>query len=564
MSKDTESSLAAFKAVAGALKDNSASLGKAPVTDVTIGLYYLWQQRQTSKSTGDRIKEAFWQFDKDKTFTITREKLQAVFTTLEPSFTQGELDLLFDSADKNGNGVIEYDEFLDFIMGMDIPDVQGQRQVSKEDISDLIRRCDLAECAYSGNLGFEDDADFPMSASANKDNFDGKPPANLEALIQKSISGLGGTLEYANVKGQFRQPVHFVAIIGARVVLSIRGTASLTDIMTDLECGQVELPKGISDVETVLAHAGFAQSAEWVVGQSFDVIVEALGKAGPEAQLEVVGHSLGAGVATLTFLHLRKKLQDAEKLPAVCKCFGFATPPCLSAELAADAARLGITSIVLQDDIIPRLSQHNVERLRAEILCDTDWKNMLQADFEKTKAGAVAKELGVKYESLQKDMTEATESYTNAAKETILAFTGKDDYEFGDITKAAAKKASNFLDSQAQNLFGISPFANKKSSAEAGEQKKRVSEDAQVDVDELVPSLARQDSKAVQISQLPPILLPPGRIVFLRRMDENLCRPKIVRNDHFQRIELSNTMVTDHLLGNYAKAFKSAKIMSFQ
>jgi hypothetical protein len=425
-------------------------------------------------------------------------------------------------------------------------------------------------------MGFDDDVDFPDSSKPT-DSFEAKPvPANLEEKFEKSLSGIGGTLEYASVKGQFRQPVHFVASIGVRVLLCIRGTASLTDIMTDLECDQVELPKGIggTSVETLLAHAGFAQSAEWVVAQVFDHIVEALGKAGPQAKLEVIGHSLGAGVAALSFLHLRSKLQDAGKLPADCKCFAFAAPPCVSAELAADAAGLGITSVVQHDDIIPRLSQHNLERLRTEILCDTDWRNIMKADFEKTAAGAMAKELGVKYDELQKDMCAATDSYKNAAREKVLAFTGKDEYEFGDITKTAAKKMSVAVNNQAQKMnemfgkYGKSPFAGKKSN-KAGSDKEDDCSTGPVENDiedtkdgDSAGGMTVEDSKAIRLAMLPPVLLPPGRNVFLKRMEADAYLPRVVGTDQFKRIELSKTMLADHKLGKYSVALKNTQTFS--
>jgi len=430
-----QKNLAAFQAVAGAVQENTQSLGKASAADVTLGLYYLYQQRAAEKTCGDGIKELFKSFDEDKSSTMSREKLQVVLKTLDESFSQEELDLVFDSVESNSNGGIRYEEFLDLILSVGVCEAKGQVPVSDDEVNELFDRVALATIAYTGlTSGLSEEGEASVE--------------DFEEKIREALKGIGGTLVYAYVKGEFQHPVHFVATIGNRVILSVPGTASLNDVMTDLECAQAQLPSGVGP--PLLAHAGFSESSKWIIGEAFDQVVEALSKIGDKAELEVIGHSLGAGVASITFLHLRQKLAEADKLPALARCFAFAAPPCVSAELAVDSAKIGITSVVLHDDIIPRLSQHNVERLRAEILCDTDWRNVFKADFENSSLGQVAKDLGVKYDAFQSTMTAATESYKNVAKEKVLAFTGKDDYEVGDISKTAVNKASDYIAKQAE------------------------------------------------------------------------------------------------------------------
>merc|ERR1719160_186633 len=167
--------LAAFKAVAGAVKDNTSSLGKASTADVTVGLYYLFQLRQLETDKGNQIKASFKEFDADKSATISREKLTSVLKALDPSFTDEELDLLFEHADKNKDGVIQYDEFLDFLMFMDVPEAEGQKPVSQEEISKLCDCLPFAECAYSGDLGYGDTTKDPASTAPGEENFE-RPP----------------------------------------------------------------------------------------------------------------------------------------------------------------------------------------------------------------------------------------------------------------------------------------------------------------------------------------------------------------------------------------------------
>lgn len=66
-----------------------------------------------------KLKELFRQFDSDQSSVITREKLTTVLKALNPSFTEAELDALFEVADKNKDGVIQYEEFVDFICFLD-------------------------------------------------------------------------------------------------------------------------------------------------------------------------------------------------------------------------------------------------------------------------------------------------------------------------------------------------------------------------------------------------------------------------------------------------------------
>lgn len=70
-------------------------------------------------SLAQQLKTIFRDFDQDKHSTIPKEKLVDVLRKLDDSFTDEELDCLFEQADKNGDGVIQYEEFVDFICFLD-------------------------------------------------------------------------------------------------------------------------------------------------------------------------------------------------------------------------------------------------------------------------------------------------------------------------------------------------------------------------------------------------------------------------------------------------------------
>eukprot|EP00746_Dinoflagellata_sp_MGD_P025989 gnl/MRDRNA2_/MRDRNA2_161203_c0_seq1.p1 gnl/MRDRNA2_/MRDRNA2_161203_c0~~gnl/MRDRNA2_/MRDRNA2_161203_c0_seq1.p1 ORF type:complete len:477 (+),score=141.86 gnl/MRDRNA2_/MRDRNA2_161203_c0_seq1:73-1431(+) len=75
----------------------------------------------------ERLRSAFREFDEDKTATISKSRLQDVLRTLDPSWTQKELDLLFESADQNHDGVIQYDEWVNWLCSMNPPTMTEEK-----------------------------------------------------------------------------------------------------------------------------------------------------------------------------------------------------------------------------------------------------------------------------------------------------------------------------------------------------------------------------------------------------------------------------------------------------
>ena len=93
----------------------------------------------------------------------------------------------------------------------------------------------------------------------------------------------------------------------------------------------------------------------------------------PEYKVRLLGHSLGAGVATLACLLLRShdQLSDIE-------CIAFAPPACISSELAGDASAC-VTSIVNRDDLLSYMSyqttrQHHVDAHAVQSRKPVSWQ----------------------------------------------------------------------------------------------------------------------------------------------------------------------------------------------
>ncbi|KAG6783825.1 hypothetical protein POTOM_009500 [Populus tomentosa] len=85
---------------------------------------------------------------------------------------------------------------------------------------------------------------------------------------------------------------------------------------------------------------------------------------------------------------LRKKsIKELGFIPDIVTAVGYATLPCVSRKLAESCSHF-VTTIVMQDDIIHRLSAASLARLRNEIL-QTDWMCVVEKEDWKSVIGLV-------------------------------------------------------------------------------------------------------------------------------------------------------------------------------
>ncbi|XP_042458975.1 diacylglycerol lipase-beta-like isoform X2 [Zingiber officinale] len=155
------------------------------------------------------------------------------------------------------------------------------------------------------------------------------------------------------------------------VIFGIRGTHNIYDLITDI----ITSSNNEVSFEGFTTHFGTAEAARWFLHHELKTIRKCLEKH-KGYKLRLVGHSLGGAAAALFAVILRK--QSADKLgfdPDIVSAVGFATPPCVSKELAESCASY-VTTVVLQDDVIPRLSVVALAKLRNQIL-ETDWMSVL-------------------------------------------------------------------------------------------------------------------------------------------------------------------------------------------
>ncbi|KAF1763607.1 hypothetical protein GCK72_011874 [Caenorhabditis remanei] len=157
------------------------------------------------------------------------------------------------------------------------------------------------------------------------------------------------------------------------IVITIRGSCSLIDLVTDLSLEDELMTVDVDQDATlsqdseidrrgeVRVHRGMLRSARCV----FDIlnknkILNDLFISNPTYQLVVCGHSLGAGVGSLLTMLLK------QEYPSV-RCYAFAPPGCVISEFGQDEMEKYVMSVVSGDDIVSRMSFQSLHRLRERV-----------------------------------------------------------------------------------------------------------------------------------------------------------------------------------------------------
>ncbi|XP_042542420.1 diacylglycerol lipase-beta isoform X2 [Dipodomys spectabilis] len=145
------------------------------------------------------------------------------------------------------------------------------------------------------------------------------------------------------------------------VVVAVRGTMSLQDILTDLSAESETLDLGV-DLQDCVAHKGISQAAKYIYRRLVhDGILSQAFSVAPEYRLVIVGHSLGAGAAALLAIMLRGSYPQV-------RAYAFSPPRGLLSKSLYEYSQDFIVSLILGKDVIPRLSVSNMEDLKKRIL----------------------------------------------------------------------------------------------------------------------------------------------------------------------------------------------------
>ena len=152
------------------------------------------------------------------------------------------------------------------------------------------------------------------------------------------------------------------------LVISIRGTLSLHDMLTDLHATQEPISEE-KEAADWRGHQGMVRAARNLDRRlhraesgGLDLARALADPQYGDFQLVVTGHSLGAGTATILAFLLR------EKYPLrATTCYAFSPPGGLLSEAAARESEKFTVSLIVGDDVIPRLSLPNIKILSRDI-----------------------------------------------------------------------------------------------------------------------------------------------------------------------------------------------------
>ncbi|KAH7644150.1 sn1-specific diacylglycerol lipase alpha-like protein [Dermatophagoides farinae] len=169
------------------------------------------------------------------------------------------------------------------------------------------------------------------------------------------------------------KPPFFVAVDYDKmsIVISIRGTLSLYDVLTDLNAEYDLLPL-TPPRENWYGHKGMVAAAAYIRSRLIEKhIIEIANEelkirnlatnSHHQYPIIIVGHSLGAGTAAILAVLLREIYTNVI-------CFAFAPPGGLLSQDLAEYSKDFVISIVLGKDIIPRLGLHQMEKLRFDLI----------------------------------------------------------------------------------------------------------------------------------------------------------------------------------------------------
>ncbi|KAK2588419.1 hypothetical protein KPH14_004418 [Odynerus spinipes] len=202
------------------------------------------------------------------------------------------------------------------------------------------------------------------------------------AALRKMVEVGEVEVVYATFHVDVGETPFFVALdyTKKKVVVSIRGTLSMKDVLTDLNAEGEVLPL-TPPKDDWLGHKGMVQAAEYIRKklQEENIIARALAKdpsrGTDQFGLVLVGHSLGGGTAAILAILLKQEYPDLI-------CFSFAPPGGLLSMPAQQYSQEFTTSVVVGKDVVPRLGLRQMESLRADLInaikrsVDPKWKTI--------------------------------------------------------------------------------------------------------------------------------------------------------------------------------------------
>ena len=185
----------------------------------------------------------------------------------------------------------------------------------------------------------------------------GTASSTIFFVSQSNASFITASTPYAVIVDELKETI----------VIAIRGTISMEDWVIDLQYVPSPLDKAGNicgfNGEGHLCHKGVLTRAKWLYNdlKKYHTLKQLYAEDSPykEHDLVVVGHSLGGGCAQVLSLLLRPSFPSL-------KCYAYEPPGCIFDDNLCHKSKEWITSVVRGDDVVPRLTQPNLESLRDE------------------------------------------------------------------------------------------------------------------------------------------------------------------------------------------------------
>ena len=164
----------------------------------------------------------------------------------------------------------------------------------------------------------------------------------------------GGSMEFYSTKNEKYKPVFYGYEYGGDLYISIRGSSTDADFITDFDYAETTAKFGSY---TINVHNGFYQAAKYVFEQAKTYIQEASGN------VYITGHSYGASVATvLGLMALTDSLTSKKPIGII----AIAPAPSLSA-LPSKYSPFFV-NIINDGDIVPSMSIPNAYNVVAPLV----------------------------------------------------------------------------------------------------------------------------------------------------------------------------------------------------
>jgi hypothetical protein len=158
---------------------------------------------------------------------------------------------------------------------------------------------------------------------------------------------------------------------GLPVVIVVRGTKTLADVLTDLLCESCEYRGG-------KAHAYIVAGGRYLAQKQAPLLRQLAEISGMDLRVTLVGHSLGAGAATIAGIELAN---DPDH-PCAVNVMGFGCPALLSRGLAEEVSSY-VTTVINDGDVVPRLSGASIANLLTDV-SSFDWFPYIKRDIQHT------------------------------------------------------------------------------------------------------------------------------------------------------------------------------------